>query len=96
MEKKIILTMHTSKKIDIVLDNDHHISIEKDNRSVKADDIYNLLSYKIGDTFIVESVNEQNLDEPVLKFFIELIRDITDRLNKLSEKKININEMGGK
>ena len=43
MEKKIILTMHKSKNIDIVLDNDHRISIEKDNRSVKADDIYNLL-----------------------------------------------------
>ena len=87
MEKKIILTMHKSKNIDIVLDNDHRISIEKDNRSVKADDIYNLLSYKIGDTFIVKSVNEQNLDEPVLKFFTELIRDITDHLNQLSKKK---------
>lgn len=90
MEKKIILTMHTSKNIDIVLDNDHHIFIEKDNRSVKADDIYNLLSYEIGDTFIVESVNEQNLDEPVLKFFTELIRDITDYLNQFSNKQINV------
>ena len=46
MEKKIILTMHKSKNIDIVLDNDHRISIEKDNRSVKADDIYNRLICK--------------------------------------------------
>ena len=89
MEKKIILTMHKSKDIDIVLDNDHHISIKKDNRSIKADAVYSLLSYEIGDTFIVESVNEPNLDEPVLQFFTELIRDITDYLNQLSEKKIN-------
>ena len=50
-----------------------------------ADEIYTLLGYERGDTYVVKSVNEQGLDIPVLQFFTELFRDITDRLNRLSE-----------
>jgi len=85
MEKKIILTMQPSKDIDIVLNEHDGITIGKENRIVKAEDIYNLLKYERGDVYTVESVNVQNLDVPVLKFFTELFCDITERLNRLSE-----------
>lgn len=85
MEKKIILTMQPSKDIDIVV-NDHDVmTIGKDQRMVKADDIYNLLAYSRGDVFCVESVNKEGKDSPVLQFFTELFQEIIDRLNKLSE-----------
>ncbi len=85
MEKKIVLTMQPSKDIDIALNEHNRITIGKDNRIVKANDIYNLLKYERGDTYTVESINEQNRDVPVLQFFTELFCDITERLNRISE-----------
>ena len=89
MVKKIVLTMLPSRDIDVVLNNSNRIKIAKDNRSVKADAIYNLLEYERGDTFEVKSVNAQNLDAPVLQFFTELIQDVTDRLNRMSDDQSN-------
>lgn len=85
MEKKIILTMQQSKEIDVTVDDHDGMTIGTDNRSVKAEDIYKLLGYARGDTYSVESVNEGNVDVPVLRFFTELFSDITGRLNRLSE-----------
>lgn len=84
MEKKIILKMQPSKDIVISLNDQVEIFISKDNRTVKADDIYSLLGYERGDTYTVIDVNEQNVDVPVLKFFTDLFRDITERLNQIS------------
>lgn len=92
MEKKIILTMQSDKDIDIVLNEHDGMTIGKGNRAVKADAIYNLLGYERGDTYSVESVNEYNVDAPVLQFFTELIEDITDRLNHLSEDQDDVRE----
>ena len=89
MEKKIVLTMLPSKDIDIVINDYDGMTIGKDNRTVKADDIYNLLAYERGDTYTVTDVNEQNIDVPVLKFFTELFQDITERLNRMSESQID-------
>lgn len=89
MEKKIVLTMLPSKDIDVVLNNSSRMIISKDDRTVKADAIYDFLGYERGDIFEVESVNAQNLDAPVLQFFTELINDITDRLNRLSDNQSN-------
>lgn len=91
MVKKIVLTMLPSRDIDVVLNDSIRIIITKDDRAVKADAIYNFLKYERGDTFEVESVNAQNLDAPVLQFFTELIQDITDRLNRMSNNQ-NIDE----
>ena len=85
MEKKIVLTMLPSKDIDIVINEHNRMTIGKDNRNVKAVDIYNLLAYERGDTYTITDVNEQNVDVPVLKFFTELFQDITERLNRMSE-----------
>jgi hypothetical protein len=76
--------MQPSKDIEVVLNDYDRFTIGKDQRSVKADDIYNLLAYSRGDTYTVESVNEKNVDVPVLQFFTELFGDITNRLNRIS------------
>ena len=39
MEKKIVLTMRQSKDIDVVINDQCEITISKDQRMVKADDI---------------------------------------------------------
>ena len=85
MEKKIVLTMLPSKDIDIVINEHNGMTIGKDNRNVKADDIYNLLAYERGDIYTITDVNEQNVDVPVLKFFTDLFQDIIERLNRISE-----------
>ena len=92
MEKKIILTMQPSRDIDVVLNDHDRMTIGKGDRNVKADAIYNLLGYERGDTYTVESANEHNVDAPVLQFFTELITDITDRLNRLSENQDDVQE----
>ena len=92
MEKKITLTMQSNKDIDVVLNDHDGMTIDKGNRTVRADVIYNLLGYERGDTYTVECVNEHNADAPVLQFFTELIKDITDRLNRLSEDQDDVRE----
>ena len=68
MDKNIILKMLPSKDINISIENGNTITISKDNRSVKADDIYKLIDFSRGDKYMVESQNEANVDAPVLKF----------------------------
>lgn len=86
MEKRIVLTMQPSKDIDVVVNGYNGMTISKDQRTVKAEDIYNLLEFSRGDTFIVESLNVEKKDTPVLQFFTELFQDIANRLNSLDDE----------
>ena len=83
MDKKIILKMQPSKNIVLSIEGGNAITISKDNRSIKADDVYRLISFSRGDKYVVESLNEDNIDAPVLKFFEELITDIVKKLNRI-------------
>ena len=83
MEKKIVLTMQPSKDIDIVVNDHDGMTIGKDQRTVRADDIYNLLAYSRGDIFCVESVNTEGKDGPVLQFFTELFQEIIANFNTI-------------
>ena len=85
MDKRIILKMLPSKDINISVDEGNTITISKDNRSVKADDIYRLINFSRGDKYTVESQNEENVDAPVLKFFEELLSDIVKKLNPIED-----------
>ena len=85
MDKIIILKMLPSKDINISIENGNTITISKDNRSVKADDIYKLIDFSRGDKYMVESQNEANVDAPVLKFFEELLSDIVKKLNRIAD-----------
>ena len=83
MDKKIVLIMQPSKDIIVTIGDGKQIIIPKENRSIKADDIYRLINFSRGDKYEVESLNEENADAPVLKFFEELITDIVENLNRI-------------
>lgn len=85
MEKKIIVKMLSSKDIEVNVADSAKLIINKDNRTVKADDIYRLIDYSRGDTYSVDSINDENLDAPVHQFFYQLILDIVECLNRISE-----------
>lgn len=77
--------MQPNKDIVVTLNGDACLTISKDNRVVKADDIYRLLNYSKGDSYSIISENENNLDAPVVQFFEELLKEITERINRLNE-----------
>ena len=85
MEKIIKLIMQSNKDIAVMMNENLCLTINKDNRTIKADDIYRLLAYTKGDSFSVVSENESNLDTPVVQFFQELLEEITNRINRLNE-----------
>ena len=85
MEKKITLLMQASKDIDVAMNDSLVFSIPHENRYIKAEALFMLFSYSRGDKYTIKSINEKNLDAPVLVFFTNLIKDIADRLNRLSD-----------
>ena len=85
MDKKIVLKMLPSKDITVSIEDGNTITISKDNRSVKADDIYRLINFSRGDKYTIESQNETNVDATVLKFFEELLSDIVKKLNRIAD-----------
>ena len=85
MDKKIVLKMLPSKDIIVSIEDGNTITISKDNRSIKADDIYWLINFSRGDKYTVESQNETNVDVAVLKFFEELFSDIVKKLNRIAD-----------
>ena len=85
MDKKIVLKMLPSKDINVSIEDGNTITIAKDNRSVKADDIYRLIDFSRGDKYTVNSQNETNVDTAVLKFFEELLSDIVKKLNRIAD-----------
>lgn len=81
MEKKIKLRMESNKDIVVLVDGEKKLTIESNNRNINANAIYGLLDYSKNDTYSVESLNDLNVDMPVLNFFTDLIKDITNKLN---------------
>ena len=85
MDKRIVLKMLSSRDIIVSIGDEKPLIIPKENRSIKADDVYRLLNFSRGDKYEVESINEENADAPVLKFFEELITDIVNKLNRITD-----------
>lgn len=85
MEKKILLKMLPSKDITLSIEGGETLIISKQNRQVKANDVYELLDFSRGDKYTVESENEAGVDEPVLLFFKKLMEDIVKKLNKIAD-----------
>lgn len=80
MEKKINLEMLGSKDIEIKVNGDIKHTIKKEKRIIRGDDIYNIIDYSNGDTFVIEETNSDSVDVPVLKFFVELFEEIVNGL----------------
>lgn len=76
------------KNINITL-SDKTITIRKDKREIKAEEIYNMLDYKIGDKYKLEKLNNNNIDPNVFDLFYDLLQDIVNKLNKHSDEHNN-------
>ena len=87
MEKKIILEMLTNKDIQVSINDTVEFVIKKDNRIVKAREIYDLFNYSRGDNYTVKVINPNNFDPSVLDFFFKLLEEIADTLNNISSNK---------
>ncbi len=82
MDKVIVLEMCENKDISIKLNDIEKIKINKDNRKISAEDIFNLLDYSIGDQYRIKIRNESNIDPKVIEFFKDLLSEILDKLVK--------------
>lgn len=80
MDKIIKLIMDENKDIIIKVNDIEKIKIEFNSRSIKADDIFNLLNYNKGDIYTYEILNENNYDASVIEFFKNLLYEITSKL----------------
>lgn len=85
MDKKIKLEMKDNKDIVIKVNDEEKITIKKDNRKIQANDIFKLLNYSIGDTYVIEVLNEKRYDLPVIQFFYELLCEIIKKLPREDE-----------
>ena len=78
MEKVIKLIMNADKSIKILVNDE-----EKQNRSIAADKIYEIIGFSGGDQYSVVSENTSDIDKQVLEFFAELLTDVSKKVNAI-------------
>lgn len=84
MEKTINILFTKEKDIVISMENGQSIIIHKDNRTISADDLYNLIDFSRGDKYIINKLSETG--DASYKFFVELVEDIISKINKMPDK----------
>lgn len=77
MNKIITLKMKEDKDLVILRDGREMISISKDNRTIKANEVFDLFDYNVGDSYEIKLENEKSLDEQVINFFYDLLHEIS-------------------
>ena len=83
MEKTIKLKMEKNKSLKIYINGKEKHLISRDNRSISADKIYEIMAFTIGDHFTIASECEDDTDKPVLDFFKDLFDKIAEKINAL-------------
>ncbi len=83
MEKKIKLTMDSSKDIHIFVNDTEKYIINNTSRQISAQLIFDILEYSAGDRYEVISENVEGKDPEVLKFFVDLLEDITNKIQDI-------------
>lgn len=83
MEKIIELDMKENRNIDILVSSKLKKTILEGDRRLSAQDIYDIIDYKIGDHLAVETKNEKGLDQDVLSFFSKMLDDICKSINSM-------------
>lgn len=85
MAKTIKLKMENDKTIKIYVNEEEKYSIPKDERTITADKIYEVIGFTNGEHYDVITENEYKNDEQVMDFFVQLFMDIIDKVNALSK-----------
>lgn len=83
MEKKIEFSISKNGDIKIEVDFSTPKIISSDKREISAKDIFDILNYKIGDTY---KLKEINLENDVLSELHELFKDIIDEINAIDKQ----------
>lgn len=83
MEKKIKLVMDSSKDIHIFVNETERHVITNTSRQISAKLIFDILEYSIGDRYEIFSENVDGKDTEVLKFFVDLLEDITNKIQAI-------------
>lgn len=78
--------MKEDKDLVILRDGTEMISISKDNRTIKANEIYDLFDYNVGDSYEIKIENDNNQDEQVVNFFHELLNEISEQIISYKEE----------
>jgi hypothetical protein len=89
MEKNIKLTMDANKTVSIIVNEEKKYIIPENNRNISADKIYEIINFSIGDSYTVIGENPKKIDEPVLNFFLELFKEIINKINSLDDTNEN-------
>ncbi len=84
--------MNDDKSIDIFFNDELKKTIKENDREISAEEIYNLLAYKSGDSYNITTENEHNIEEPVLSFFRELFDNICERIKDLNKTDVENEE----
>ncbi|WP_250227785.1 hypothetical protein [Anaeropeptidivorans aminofermentans] len=83
MEKVIKLIMNADKSIKILVNDEEKHIIDAQNRSISADKIYEIIGFAVGDQYSVVSENVLGVDKQVLEFFVELLTDVSKKVNAI-------------
>ena len=84
MEKNIKLIMDESKNILVKVNNDVKLTILATNREINATDVFEIFKFEIGNKYIIEKENKNNIDPMVLQYFFDLFDNIAKQLNNIS------------
>ncbi|WP_196603066.1 hypothetical protein [Pectinatus frisingensis] len=83
MAKNIKLSMEADRDIKICVNGKIKYTVNHDNRSISAKDIYNILDYSVGDKYTISIENINDIDAAALEFFKDLFDEITKEINEL-------------
>ena len=78
--------MLDNKDIAILRDNQEFHKIVLNDRKIGADTIFDLFDYQAGDTFEIIEDNPQKIDGPVVTFFANLLREISEQIVSYKEE----------
>lgn len=84
--EKIIKISQNDNNIIVRIDDEHSCTISKDTMQLKAQQIYDLLDYKLGDKYKCELLDSD--DNIILEKIKKLISEIINELNTIETKDI--------
>lgn len=81
MEKTIKLVMETNGAIKIYVNNEQKHIIVPTLRTITAKEIYDIIGFKIEDSYSVVAENNYNIDIDALELFKNLFEEIVKKVN---------------
>lgn len=80
--------------VDIYLDNVNKLEIPADkNKDLKAEDIFNVFDYKVGEEYKVENEGINDNNKKWATPFFDLIKQIGDKINAIEVKDNNTKDI---